>query len=193
MRPAVFLDRDGVLNARRLALVRKPSQLKLLPGVADSVARLTRAGFAVCIASNQEFVAQPWLGSTYIKPHDHEEVMRLVVEEMEREGGAVDGVYCCLHKRGSNCDDQKPKPGLLKRAASELGLDLKASFMVGDNAKDMIAGRRAGCRTVLVDARLRTKVQRAERFATHVAPDLPQAVQWILRQKPIAPVVQRVA
>lgn len=193
MRPAVFLDRDGVLNARRLPLVRKPSQLKLLPGVAESVARITRAGFAVCIASNQEWVAQPWFGSTYIKPEDHEEVMRIVIDEMEREGGAVDGVYVCLHKRGSGCDDQKPKPGLLKRAAKELGLDLRGSFMVGDNAKDMIAGRRAGCRTVLVDPRLRTTLQRAEHFATHVARDLPTATEWILHQKPAAAVATRIA
>lgn len=193
MRPAVFLDRDGVLNARRLALVRKPSQLRMLPGVAEAVSRLTRAGFAVCIASNQEFVVQPWLGSTYIKPEDHDEIMRLIIEEMEREGGAVDGVYVCLHKRGSNCDDQKPKPGLLKQAARELGLDLKASFMVGDNAKDMLAGRRAGCRTVLVDTRLRTKLQRAEHYATYVARDITGAVDWIVRQKPVASVATRVA
>ncbi|HVM46084.1 MAG TPA: HAD-IIIA family hydrolase [Candidatus Thermoplasmatota archaeon] len=156
MRPAVFLDRDGVLNARRLPLVRKPSQVRILPGVPEAVSRLTRAGFAVCVATNQEFVAQPWLGGkTYITREDHEEVMRIIVDAMESEGGAVDGVYACLHRRGSNCDDQKPKPGLLKAAARELSLDLRASFMVGDNAKDMLAGRRAGCRTVLVDPRLR--------------------------------------
>ncbi|HET6405055.1 MAG TPA: HAD-IIIA family hydrolase [Candidatus Thermoplasmatota archaeon] len=187
MRPAVFLDRDGVLNARRLPLVRKPSQLRILPGVAEAVSRLTRAGFAVCVATNQEFVDQPWFGSTYIRREDHDEVMRLVVEAMESEGGAVDGVYACLHRRGSNCEDQKPKPGLLRQAARELELDLKASFMVGDNTKDMLAGRRAGCRTVLVDPRLRTRLQRADRYATHVARDLPAAVDWILRQKPVVP------
>lgn len=181
MRPAVFVDRDGVLNARRWALVRKPSQLRLLPGVAESVARITRAGFATVIATNQEFVAQPWIGGTYIQREDHDEIMRLVVDEMERLGGAVDSVYACLHKRGSGCDDAKPKPGMLKAAARELGLDLAASFMVGDNAKDMIAGRRAGCRSVLVDPRLRTKLQRAEGYANHVARDLPAATEWILR------------
>jgi D-glycero-D-manno-heptose 1,7-bisphosphate phosphatase len=181
MRPCVFLDRDGVLNARRLALVRKPSQLRFLPGVAESVSRITRAGFAVVIVTNQEQVDQPWIGGTYIKREDHDEVMRLVVEEMEREGGAVDGVYACLHRRGSNCDDAKPKPGMLKAAARELHLDLASSFMIGDNAKDMIAGRRAGCRTVLVDPRLRTRLQRAERYANHVARDLPAATRWVLQ------------
>jgi len=185
LRPAVFLDRDGVLNERRLLLVRRPDQLQILPGVAESVARITRAGFAVVVVTNQEFVAHRWLGGTYIRREDHDEVMRLVVEEMEREGGAVDGVYACLHKRGSGCDDAKPKPGMLKAAAKDLDLDLRRSFMVGDQAKDMLAGRRAGCRTVLVDPRLRTKLQGAEKYANFVCRDLAEATRWIL-QPPLA-------
>ena len=181
MRRAVFLDRDGVLNARRPGLVRKPSQLVLLAGVAASVRRLTDAGLAVVIATNQEFVDQPWFGGTYIRRADHDEVMRLVVAEMERDGGKVDAVMACLHRRGSNCHDQKPKPGMLLDAAKGLGLDLAGSFMVGDNRKDMLAGRAAGCRTVLVDARFRTRWQRAHEHADHVARALPEAVEWILR------------
>lgn len=178
MRPAVFLDRDGVLNARRLGLVRTPAQLRLLPGIAESAARLTRAGFALCIATNQEFV-----GTGYIRREDHEAVMDVVVRELERAGGKVDGVYACLHPRGSGCDDAKPRPGMLLAAARDLGLDLRASFMVGDNAKDMLAGRAAGCRSVLVDERLRTRLQGARRHADHVARALPEAVEWILRQR----------
>lgn len=181
MRPCVFLDRDGVLNRRKWNLVRKPSELVILPGVGEAVARLTRAGFAVCLATNQEFV-----GMGYIKREDHEEVMRIVVDACESAGGAVDGVYACLHPRGSGCDDAKPKPGMLLQAAKEHALDLRASFMVGDNAKDMLAGRRAGCRTVLVDPRLRTWWQRAGRNADHVAPNLPRAVEWILHHSPHA-------
>lgn len=181
MRPAVLVDRDGVLNRRRLALVRKPSQLVILPGVPGAVARLTRAGFAVVIATNQEFVAQPWIGGTYIRPEDHEAIMRDVVSAMESEGGKVDGVYACLHRHGSGCDDAKPKPGMLLAAARDLHLDLARSFMVGDQAKDMLAGRRAGVRTVLVDPRLRTQLQRAEDYANHLARDLPEAVGWIFR------------
>ncbi|HUR70081.1 MAG TPA: HAD-IIIA family hydrolase [Candidatus Thermoplasmatota archaeon] len=183
MRPAVFLDRDGVLNRRRLFLVRNPAQLQILPGVAEAVARVTRAGFATVIATNQEFVDQPWFGGTYIRREDHDEVMRRVVEAMEGAGGAVDGVYACMHRRGSGCDDAKPKPGMLKAAAAELGLDLGASFMVGDQSKDMLAGRRAGCRTVLVDPRLRTRLQGAERYANHVARDLGEAVDWLLHER----------
>lgn len=172
-----------MLNRRRHALVRRPDQLVMLPGVAESVERLTRAGFAVVIATNQEFVDQPWpFGGTYIRREDHDEVMRLVVAEMERAGGKVDAAYACLHRRGSGCEDAKPKPGMLLAAARDLGLDLAGSFMVGDNAKDMLAGRAAGCRTVLVDERWRTRVQGARRHADHVARALPDAVGWILAQ-----------
>ena len=183
LRAGVFLDRDGVLNRRRLALVRKPSQLVMLPGVPEAVARLTDAGFAVAIATNQEFVDQPWFGGTYIRREDHDEVMRLVVEAMQSAGGRVDAVYACMHRRGSGCDDAKPKPGMLLQGARDLDLDLSRSFMVGDQRKDMLAGRRAGARTVLVDPRLRTALQGAEKYANHVARDLPAAVDWILSQR----------
>lgn len=182
MRRAVFLDRDGVLNARRIALVRKPSQLRILPGGPESVAKLTRAGFAIVIATNQEFVDQPWLGGTYIRRADHDEVMRRIVAAMESQGGKVDRIEACMHRRGSGCDDAKPKPGMLLRAAAALELELPRSFMVGDNAKDMLAGRAAGCRTVLLDPRLRTRMQRAEANADHVAADLSAATEWILAQ-----------
>lgn len=177
MRPAVFLDRDGVLNRRKWNLVRKPEEVVLLPGIADAAARLTRAGYALAIATNQE-----WVAHGYIRLEDHEAVMALVVKELESRGGKVDGVYACLHRKGSGCHDQKPRPGMLLDAARDLGLDLPRSFMVGDNRKDVLAGRAAGCRTVLVDPRLRTLVQRAARWADHVAPDLPAAAEWILAQ-----------
>lgn len=178
-RAAVFLDRDGVLNRRHWRLVRRPDECQVLPGVPEAVARLTRAGFAVSIATNQE-----WVGHGYITLKDHEEIMRLVVDACESGGGAVDGVYACTHRRGSpECDDRKPRPGMLIAAARDLGLDLRASYMVGDNLKDMLAGRAAGCRTVLVDPRLRTWLQRAHRHADHVARDLPAAADWILAQQ----------
>lgn len=177
MRPAVFLDRDGVLNRRKWNLVRRLSEVVLLPGAAAAAARFSQAGFVVVIATNQEFV-----GSGYIKRSDHDEVMAHIVDAIAKEGGKVDGVYACLHPRGSNCHDQKPKPGMLLDAARDLDLDLARSFMVGDNRKDMGAGRAAGTRTVLVDPRFRTWLQDARSLADHVCRDLPEAASWILSQ-----------
>lgn len=175
--PAVFLDRDGVLNRRKWNLVRKRSELVLLAGQAEAAKRFTDAGYAVVIATNQEFV-----GMGYISREEHDAVMAEVVRELESRGGKVWGVYACMHPRGSGCHDAKPKPGMLLDAARDLDLDLPRSFMVGDNAKDMHAGRRAGTRTVLVDPRLRTRLQRAHLHADHVARDLPAAADWILAQ-----------
>jgi D-glycero-D-manno-heptose 1,7-bisphosphate phosphatase len=174
-RPAVFLDRDGVLNRRKLNLVRTLDQLRILPGVGASVARFTQAGFAVVIATNQE-----WVGQGYIKREEHDAIMGAVVDACQEEGGKVDGVYACLHPKTQDCHDRKPKPGMLTDAARDLGLDLRRSFMVGDNRKDVQAGRAAGTTTVLVDPRLRTWLQRATRYADHVAPDLLGAADWIL-------------
>lgn len=171
----MFLDRDGVLNLRKWNLVRRPDELQLVPRAIEAAARLSQAGFVVAIATNQEFVAHG-----YIKREDHDEIMRRIVDAVADAGGRVERVYACLHKRGSGCDDAKPKPGMLLQAARELDLDLSQSIMVGDNRKDMTAGRRAGCRTVLVDPRFRTLWQRARPLADHVAPTLDAALPWIL-------------
>lgn len=177
MRPAVFLDRDGVLNERRLRLVRTLDQLRILPGVGHAVARLTEAGFAVVLATNQE-----WVGAGYITPEDHETIMGAVVDACEEEGGKVDAVYACLHPKWQDCHDRKPKPGMLLDAARDLGLDLPRSFMVGDNAKDMRAGKAAGVTTILVDPRFRTTLQQAAKDADHVCADLLEAADWILER-----------
>lgn len=174
-RRAVFLDRDGVLNRRRLTLVRTPAQLVLLPGIAEAGARLKRAGFALVMATNQEFV-----GMGYVARPDHDRIMAIVTDAFAAAGAPFDGVYACLHPKHVRCHDRKPRPGMLTDAARDLGLDLSRSYMVGDNAKDVLAGRAAGCRTVLVDPRLRTRLQRAHRRADHVCRDLPEAAEWIL-------------
>lgn len=176
-RPAVFLDRDGVLNRRKLTLVRTPAQMVLLPGIAEAGLALKQAGFALVMATNQDFV-----GMGYIKRPDHERVMAMVTDHFGAAGAPFDGVYACLHPRYVDCHDRKPKPGMLTDAARDLGVDLARSFMVGDNRKDMLAGRAAGARTVLVDPRLRTRVQRAHAYADHVCADLPAAARWILAQ-----------
>jgi D-glycero-D-manno-heptose 1,7-bisphosphate phosphatase len=177
MRPCVFLDRDGVINARRFPVVRRPDQLVILPGVGDAAARLHTAGYALVVATNQEFVGDGW-----IKPADHEAIMARCVAALEEKGAKVAATYACTHPHGEACDDRKPKPGMLLAAARDLGLDLARSFMVGDQRKDVQAGRAAGCRSVLVDLRLRSRLQGAARWTDAVRRDLPDAADWILAQ-----------
>jgi D-glycero-D-manno-heptose 1,7-bisphosphate phosphatase len=145
-RPAVFLDRDGVLNR---AIVRngRPyppanlSQLEILPGVPEALIRLRSAGFLNLVVTNQPDVAT---GKT----------TRSIVEDIHahlRESLALDAIYACYCTEGPGCDCYKPRPGMLIEAATEWGVDPHKSFMIGDRWRDVGAGRAAGCRTIFID------------------------------------------
>jgi len=168
----VFLDRDGVLNARRFPILRHARDLRMLPGAPEAAARLAQAGYALVIVTNQEWVSRGMLSVA-----EHEAIMARVAAALADAGAKLTAAYAALDARTA-----KPRPDMLLQAAREHDLDLAASFMVGDNAKDVLAGERAGARTVLVDPRLRTRLQGAHARATHVARDLPAAAEWILRQ-----------
>lgn len=148
LRPAVFLDRDGVINA---SVVRegKPyapvtvEEFTLLPGVVEACRQLNDAGFLLVVATNQPDVGRGTQAQA-------------VVEAMHAKMCAalpVDRVEVCYHAgRGEpECECRKPKPGMLRRAAAELGIDLQTSFMVGDRWRDIDCGQAAGCRTIFVD------------------------------------------
>jgi D-glycero-D-manno-heptose 1,7-bisphosphate phosphatase len=169
---AVFLDRDGVINR---ALVRdgkpyppaRPEELEVLPGVPEALADLKRAGFLLLVVTNQPDVARG------TQP-------RAVVEAMHRDLLArlpIDEVRCCFHDDAEGCACRKPKPGLLVEAARERGIDLAASFMVGDRWRDTEAGEAAGCKTVFIDHGYQER--RPSRFDARVA-SLAEASAWIL-------------
>ena len=145
-RAAMFLDRDGVINRAivRDGVPRPPTsldELEILPGVPDALSALKAAGYVLVVVTNQPDVAR---GRT--SP-------RLIGEIHARLTAALslDSILTCFHDDCDECDCRKPKPGLLWRAARDLGLDLEASFMVGDRWRDVEAGRRAGCRTFYID------------------------------------------
>jgi len=146
VRRAVFLDRDGVINR---AVVRggKPyppvslPDLEILPGVPEALARLRAAGFLNVIVTNQPDVATG-------------RQRREVVEAMHEfllSHLPVDRVKVCYHTEADHCDCRKPRPGMLLEAARELGIDLAASYMVGDRWRDVGAGQAAGCKCFFVD------------------------------------------
>jgi D-glycero-D-manno-heptose 1,7-bisphosphate phosphatase len=173
---AVFLDRDGVLNR---AVVRDgrpypPATLEafeILPGAAEAVRRLHDAGFLVVGATNQPDVAR---GTQ----------CREVVEAMNARLLAAMPIAAILvcYEDGDDCPRRKPNPGLLLEAAETYGIDLSASFLVGDRWRDVEAGRRAGCRTVFLD--LGYTERRPDPPADHSTTDLPAAAAWILSQTP---------
>jgi D-glycero-D-manno-heptose 1,7-bisphosphate phosphatase len=144
---AVFLDRDGVINA---AIVHdgKPypprdlSEFSLLPGVGEACRSLSQAGFYLVVATNQ-----PDVGRGTMAQETVEEIHRMMCEELP-----IDRVEVCYDPGGSEPSEcRKPKPGMLLRAASELGIDLPGSFMVGDRWRDIDCGHAAGCTTIFID------------------------------------------
>lgn len=171
-RPAVFLDRDGVIN-RTFVVSGKPyaprqlADFRLLPGSAAAIDSLAAAGYPVFVFTNQ-----PDIGNGLVDP--------AVVEAMHdrlRRKLRIDDIFCCPHRQDEGCACRKPAPGMLTAAAERYGLDLASSIVVGDRSSDMEAGRRAGCRTVFVD--------RGYSETLRVRPDvvvrsLPAAVRHIL-------------
>ncbi len=147
MRPAVFLDRDGVLNplvfvAGRAVAPRTLGDFSLFPGAARAVQTLRRAGLVVIVVTNQPEIARGRLSQADL------ELMHLRLRSLL----PVHAVYTCPHDDSDLCHCRKPLPGLLFRAAGEWSLALHGSFMVGDSWRDMAAGRAAGCRTMLLSS-----------------------------------------
>ena len=144
-RPAVFLDRDGVLNRAfvRAGRPRPPAslaELEILPGVPESLNALRSRGYLLVVVTNQPDVARG-ASSRALVDGIHRRLRGLL---------PLDAILSCFHDSAHACDCRKPQPGLLLRAARELGIELSLSFMVGDRWSDVEAGRRAGCRTFLV-------------------------------------------
>lgn len=170
MKRAVFLDRDGVLNPPefRAGGLRAPSTLGAFqpyPFAAGAVASLRAAGLLCIVVTNQPDVAMGDLAP---------DVLDAMHARLAREV-PVDAIYVCPHASGEGCDCRKPRPGLLRRAADEWGIELGASFLVGDRWRDIDAGRSVGCTTVLVaggDA--------GDAAPDHRAADLTEAARLIL-------------
>jgi D-glycero-D-manno-heptose 1,7-bisphosphate phosphatase len=176
VRRAVFLDRDGVINRalERDGLPHSPASLdefEILPGVAATCAKLKQAGYLLIVATNQ-----PDVGRGALK----REIVEMIHVEMCRQL-PVDRVEVCYHpgKGQSDCDCRKPKPGMLLRAARELGIDLAQSWMVGDRWRDIDCGHAAGCRTIFIDRGYAEVLRQKPHFS---AGNLAEAADIILRE-----------
>ena len=171
---AVFLDRDGVLNR---AVVREgrpfppatAEALEILPGVPEAVRRLHDAGFLVIGATNQPDVSRGTQRREVV-----DAMNALLMASMP-----ITDIRVCFED-DDDCPRRKPNPGLLLEAAADYGIELSASFMVGDRWRDVEAGRRAGCQTVFLDLGYAERPPALP--ADHTTIDLPSAVAWILSQ-----------
>ena len=188
---AVFLDRDGVINAlvyhQDAGVIDAPftrSQFKLLPRVPEAIRLLNELGLGVAMVSNQ-----PGIAKGHLKPEVLKAFERTMLSQIRAAGARIDRLYYCLHhpeakvrKLRQRCGCRKPAIGLLEQAAADLQVSLAECYMVGDGINDMLAGSRAGCRTIFVGRWKCEICQFTE--APHVRPafvanDLWEAAQFI--------------
>lgn len=148
-RPAVFLDRDGVLN-EDLGYVYEPSRFKWLPGAVDAVKWLNERGYLVIVVTNQSGIARGLYTEAQFQA-----LNKWMLAELERNGAHIDAVYHCPHHPTAGkgrykveCDCRKPGTGMLKQAAVDFAIDLEKSVLVGDSQRDLDAGQAFGVRTL---------------------------------------------
>jgi histidinol-phosphate phosphatase family protein len=148
---AVFLDRDGTI-IKQIELMHSIDELRLLPGAARAINSLNQSGFLVIIVTNQPVVARGIIG-----PKEVDSIHAVLIERLNGKGAKIDGVYFCPHhpeatmpKYRLRCRCRKPEPGMILKGLKKLNINPKKSFMVGDALIDVVAGKKAGLKTILV-------------------------------------------
>jgi D-glycero-D-manno-heptose 1,7-bisphosphate phosphatase len=151
LRPALFLDRDGVI-IEEVDYLSDPSQVLLIPGAAQAIALANQHAIPVVVVTNQAGVARGYFPEANVAlVHKHLDAL------LSAHTAHIDRYYYCPHhptegvgSYACDCDCRKPKPGMLLQAAAELGLDLSRSWFVGDKISDLQAGIAVGCQAFLV-------------------------------------------
>ncbi|MDR1108253.1 MAG: D-glycero-beta-D-manno-heptose 1,7-bisphosphate 7-phosphatase [Spirochaetaceae bacterium] len=154
---AVFLDRDGTIN-ELTGFVTQPEDFTLIPGAAEAIKRINNSGYLAVVITNQPVIARGECSLTEL-----DAIHQKMESELGKEGAYIDGLFYCPHhpdkgfpgerpEYKTDCACRKPKPGMILSAAEKYHIDLAASWMVGDDARDIGAGRAAGCRTALITA-----------------------------------------
>lgn len=169
---AVFLDRDGVVN-RAIIRDSRPfppqslPELEVLPGVELAISDLKKAGYLIVVVTNQPDVATGVQRKEVV-----EAINRKLLETLE-----IDDIRVCFHVDRDGCRCRKPLPGMLLEAAKDWGIDLRQSYMVGDRWRDIEAGERAGCQTILIQ---NSYVDNIYREPDRIACSLKEASSYIL-------------
>jgi len=180
-RPAVLLDRDGVINRNRTDYVKSWEEFEFLPRSLEALRMLAEHEAKVVVVTNQSAV-----GRGIISPDELERIHARMNEEVEAHGGRIDAILCCPHAPDDGCHCRKPRPGLLLEAMDRFQLDQNLCYVVGDSLNDLMAARAAGLPFVMV------LTGRGRESLSHpacggppswVASDLRAAAGWILRRE----------
>lgn len=190
MRKAVFLDRDGVLIKETGTIIYRKEDMILIHGVIEALRELKRKNYLLIVVTNQPAIARGLASE--------KEIEDMNMSLNQSMNNLIDGFYYCPHhpemhadvpihaiKYRIKCVCRKPLPGLILNAAKEQDIDLRASYMIGDMITDIIAGKSAGCKTIMVESVNNTKVIKSHvQIDTNVKPDfyaknLADAVKYI--------------
>ena len=152
---AIFLDRDGTIN-KYVGFLRRPEEFQLLDGAAEAIRKINGSGYLCIVVTNQPVIARGEVTVPQLT-----EIHNKMETLLGLEGSYIDGLYYCPHHPHKgyegeipelkiDCECRKPKPGMLLKAAEDFNIDLGLSYMAGDSERDILAGKNAGCRTVLI-------------------------------------------
>jgi len=151
VRKAAFIDRDGTIS-EEVGYINHPSRFRLFPYSGQAIKMLNENGWLVIVVTNQAGVARGYFTEDLIR-----QVHQRMAEELKRENAHLDAIYYCAHHPTvgyppyrTNCDCRKPKPGLIKRAVTELKIDLAQSWMIGDRYSDVELARNAGVKSAFI-------------------------------------------
>lgn len=182
---AVFFDRDGTIN-EEINYLSSIEQFQFIDGAVEAIKLLNDTGLLAVVITNQAGVARGFYDEARVQ-----EIHEFMEKQLQSSGARLNGIYYCPHhptaglgKYKIDCTCRKPKPGLLKQAATNLKIDLEKSFIVGDKLSDLQAGLAVGCKTILVrtgyGAEHEKKLTEKDFRPDHIADDVLEAVRWIV-------------
>ncbi len=184
LKKVVFLDRDGTINQDSDAYIKNWSEFKFLPRSLEALSDLTAAGYTIMVITNQSALPRQLITLTELE-HIHTKLKAAA----EQKGGNICDIFFCPHMPQDGCDCRKPSPGLIVQAQLKYHIDLAASIMVGDSARDIECAHNAGCGcSILVKTgnyqQAQSDLAAAKLGADYVAADLYDAASWILASEP---------
>ena len=142
---AIFLDRDGIINIRRTRYVKTVDEFELIPDISYWLKILSKNSFKLIVITNQSMISR--------KISTKENLTKIhnkMKNEFSKKGFNIDGIYYCPHTQQENCNCRKPKTGLFEKAIRDFSINIKHSWLIGDEETDIIAGKKIGCNTIKI-------------------------------------------
>ena len=178
MKKSVFLDRDGVINKVYIkdGLPESPNslnELKIIPGVRESIIKLKKLNFICLMVTNQPNVSR--------KKIDKNSVIQM--NNFLKNEISLDDIFVCYHDDSDNCNCRKPKPGLLLQAGKKWDVDFKKSFMIGDRWRDIQAGEKVGCKTIFLDYKYNEKKPKKPDFVSDSLLNAAHIIEKLIHEK----------